>query len=72
MPNLKRELLRPFIRIQRELKKLNHPIRMPEEIIEMRDKIHNDFIIAEKKNNNDKMIEFKAKKDILNWVLKNE
>ena len=69
-PSLKRKLLRPFIEITRANRKLCHELRNPEEIIDLRDKIHVDFMEAQKKGN--KMIAdvLEIKEKVLNWVLK--
>ena len=69
-PSLKRKLLRPFIEIAKAQRKLRKELRTPEEIIDMRDKIHVEFMTAQKKGN--KMIAdtLEIKEKVLNWVLK--
>ena len=69
-PSLKRKLLRPFIEIAKAQRKLRKELRTPEEIIDMRDKIHVEFMVAQKKGN--KMIAdtLEIKEKVLNWVLK--
>ena len=69
-PSLKRKLLRPFIEIAKAQRKLHKELRTPEEIIDMRDKIHVEFMTAQKKGN--KMIAdtLEIKEKVLNWVLK--
>ena len=69
-PSLKRKLLRPFIEITKATRKLRKELRTPEEIVDMRDKIHVEFMVAQKKGN--KMIAdvLEIKEKVLNWVLK--
>ena len=71
-PATKRRLLRPFIEITRMSRKLRHELRTPEEIIDTRDKIHTDLMVADKNRvrDNNKVNELKFKEEILNWVLK--
>lgn len=69
-PSLKRKLLRPFIEIAKATRKLRHELRTPEEIIELRDKIHVELMAAQKKNMTLLSTELGYKEKILNWVLK--
>ncbi len=68
--SLKRNLLRPFVKIQRELKRLGHPIRTPDEILDMRDDVHVLLMTAERANNPAMVKELGTKEKVLNWVLK--
>jgi hypothetical protein len=70
-PKWKRKLLRPFIEIAKAQRKLRKELRTPEEIIDMRDKIHLDLMQAEKKGSTLLATELRFKEGILNWVLKN-
>ena len=70
-PSLKRRLLRPFIEISRATRKLHKELRTPEEIIDMRDKIHLDLMQAQKKGSLLLATELGYKESMLNWVLKN-
>jgi hypothetical protein len=67
---IKRNILRPFISIQRDIKKLKHPIRTPDEILDMRDDVHVNLMTAERSNNKSQVIELQTKEKALNWVLK--
>lgn len=69
-PAIKRKLLRPFIEIAKATRKLKHELRTPEEIIELRDKIHVELMAAQKRNFTLLVTELTYKEKILNWVLK--
>ena len=69
-PALKRKLLRPFIEIAKAQRKLRKELRTPEEIIDMRDKIHIEFMAAQKKGMKLVADTLEIKEKVLNWVLK--
>ena len=69
-PSLKRKLLRPFIEIAKAQRKLRKELRTPEEIIDMRDKIHVEFMVAQKKGMKVIADTLEIKEKVLNWVLK--
>ena len=69
-PSLKRKLLRPFIEIAKAQRKLRKELRTPEEIIDMRDKVHIEFMTAQKKGMKQIADTLEIKEKVLNWVLK--
>jgi hypothetical protein len=71
-PALKRKLLRPLTWCRRTRNKIFHELRTPEEIIDLRNKLHDKLIMAERIGNEDNIIEYTIKKETLNWVLKED
>ena len=69
-PELKRKLLRPFIEIAKAQRKLRTELRTPEEIIDMRDKVHVELMLAQKRGSTVLANDLSIKEKILNWVLK--
>jgi hypothetical protein len=69
-PSFKRKLLRPFIEIAKATRKLKKELKTPEEIIDMRDKIHIELMTAQKKGMKQVADILEIKEKILNWVLK--
>jgi len=68
-PSIRRNLLRPFIAIQRDIRRLKHPMRTPDEILDMRDDVHVNLMVAERAGNLVSK-ELAIKEKVLNWVLK--
>ena len=69
-PELKRKLLRPFIEIAKAQRKLRKELRTPEEIVDMRDKVHIEFMLAQKRGSTVLANDLSIKEKLLNWVLK--
>jgi len=69
-PSLKRKLLRPFIEIAKAQRKLRKELRTPEEIVDMRDKVHIEFMLAQKRGSTVLANDLSIKEKLLNWVLK--
>jgi len=69
-PELKRKLLRPFIEIAKAQRKLRTELRTPEEIIDMRDKVHVELMLAQKRGSTVLANDLSIKEKLLNWVLK--
>ena len=69
-PELKRKLLRPFIEIAKAQRKLRKELRTPEEIIDMRDKVHIELMLAQKRGSTVLANDLSIKEKLLNWVLK--
>lgn len=69
-PEFKRKLLRPFIEITKATRKLRKELRTPEEIVDLRDKLHIEFMVAQKKGNKVIADTLEIKEKVLNWVLK--